>query len=56
MEPFTPKIDKHYFFYQHSQPLYDVLQKKNEIIELIQVVNFELIASLKQRYKVPVNL
>ena len=23
-----PKFDKIYFFYQHSQPLYDVMQKE----------------------------
>ena len=26
---FQPKFDKIYFFYQHSQPLYDVMQKWN---------------------------
>ena len=25
---FQPKFDKIYFFYQHSQPLYDVKQKE----------------------------
>ena len=24
---FQPKFDKFYIFYQHSQPLYDVMQK-----------------------------
>ena len=25
---FQPKFDKIYFFYQHSRPLYDVMQKE----------------------------
>ena len=44
---FKPKFDKMYFFYQHSQPLYDVMQMENENIEFAQGVNFELIDSLK---------
>ena len=27
---FQPKFDKIYFFYQHSQPLYDIMQKEIE--------------------------
>ena len=44
---FQPKSDKIYFFYQHSQPLYDVMQKEIEILEFVQGVNFEFIDSLK---------
>ena len=29
-----PKFDRHYFFHQHFQPLYDVMQKKIENLEL----------------------
>ena len=50
---FQPKFDKIYFFYQHSQPLYDVMQKEIENLEFVQGVNFEFIDSIKkQRYKV----
>ena len=44
---FQPKFDKIYFFYQHSQPLYDVMQKEIENLEFVQVVHFEFIDSLK---------
>ena len=44
---FPPKFDKIYFFYQHSQPLYDVMQKEIENLEFVQGVNFEFIDSLK---------
>ena len=44
---FQPKYDKIYFFYQHSQPLYDVMQKEIENLELVQGKNFEFIDSLK---------
>ena len=44
---FQPKFDKVYFFYQHSQPLYDVMQKEIENLEFVQGVNFEFIDSLK---------
>ena len=44
---FLPKIDMIYFFYQHSQPLYDVIQKEIENLEFVQGVNFEFIDSLK---------
>ena len=53
---FQPKFDKIYFFYQHSQPLYDVMQKEIENLEFVQV-NFEFIDSLrKQRRKILVNI
>ena len=44
---FEPKFDKIYFFYQHSQPLYDVMQKEFENLEFVLGVNFEFIDSLK---------
>ena len=44
---FQPKFDKIYFFYQHSQPLYDVLQKEIENLDFVQGVSFEFIDSLK---------
>ena len=44
---FQPKFDKIYFFYQHSQPLYDVMQNEIEKFEFVQGVNFEVIDSLK---------
>ena len=46
---FQPKFDKIYFFNQHSQPLYNVMQKEIENRELVQGVNFEFIDSLKTR-------
>ena len=42
-----PKLDTIYFFYQHSQLLYDVVQKEIENLEFVQGVNFEVIDSLK---------
>ena len=44
---FEPKFDKIYF-YQHSQPLYDVMQKEIENFEFVRGVNFEFIDSLKK--------
>ena len=44
---FQPKLDKIYFFYQHSQLLYDVMEKEIEILEFVRGVNFEFIHSLK---------
>ena len=44
---FQPKFDKLIFFNQHSQPLYDVMQKEIENLEFVQGVNFEFIDSLK---------
>ena len=41
------KFGKIYFFYQHSQPLYDVMQKEIENLEFVQGVNFEFIDALK---------
>ena len=45
---FQPKFDKIYFFYQHSQTLYDVMQKEIENLELVQGVKFEFISSLEK--------
>ena len=42
-----PKFDKIYCFYQHSQPLYGVMQKEIESLEFVHGVNFEFIDSLK---------
>ena len=44
---FQPTFDKIYIFYQHSQPLYNVMQKEIENLEFVQGVNFEFIDSLK---------
>ena len=44
---FQLKYDKIYFFYQHSRPLYDVMQKEIEKLEFVGGVNFEFIDSLK---------
>ena len=44
---FHLNFDKIYFFYQHSQPLYDVMQKEIENLEFVQGVIFEIIDSLK---------
>ena len=44
---FQPKFDKICFFYQHSQPLYDVMRKEFENLEFVRGVNFEFIVSVK---------
>ena len=44
---FQQKFDKIYFLYQHSQPLYDVMQKEIKNLEFVQGVSFEFIDSLK---------
>ena len=44
---FQRKFDKIYFFYQHYQTLYNVMQKEIEYLEFLQGVNFEFIDSLK---------
>ena len=44
---FQPKFAKIYFFYQHSQPLYNVMQNEIENLESVQGVNFEFIDLLK---------
>ena len=40
---FQPKFDKIYFFYQHSQPLYDVMQKEIESLEFVRGVNLNFL-------------
>ena len=45
---FQPKFDKIYFFYQHCQTLYDVMQKEIENLVFVQGVDFEFIDSLKK--------
>ena len=42
-----PKSDKIHFLNQHSQPLYDVLQKDIENLEFVRGVYFEFFDSLK---------
>ena len=42
-----PKFDMIYFYYQHPQPLYDVMQKQIDNLEFVQGVHFEFINSLK---------
>ena len=44
---FQPKFDKNYFFHQHSQPLYNVMQEEIKNLEFVQGVNFEYFDSLK---------
>ena len=44
---FKPEFDKIHFFHQHSQPLYDVMQKEIENLDFVRGVNFELIDSIK---------
>ena len=46
-DTFQPKFDKILFFYQHFQPLYDVMLKAIETIEFLQGVNFDFIDSLE---------
>ena len=44
---FQTKFDKIHFFYQHPQPLYDVMQKEIDNLEFVQGVHFEFINSSK---------
>ena len=44
---FQINFDKIYFSYQHSQPLYDVMQKEIKNLEFVRGVSFEFIDSLK---------
>ena len=44
---FERTFDRIYFLCQHSQLLYDVMQKEIENLEFVRGVNFELIDSLK---------
>ena len=45
---FQPKFDKIYFFYEHSQPLYNVMQNVFESLEFGRGANFEFIVSIKK--------
>ena len=47
VETFQPIFDK-FFFYQHPQPLYHVMQKEIDNLEFVQGVHFEFINSLKK--------
>ena len=44
---FQPRFDKKMLFYQHSQPLYDIMQKEIEDLKFVRGVNFEIIDSLE---------
>ena len=43
----STKVWQNFHFIQHSQPLYDVMQKEIENFEFVRGVNFEFIDSLK---------
>ena len=43
---FQPRFEKLYSFYQHSQTLYDVMQKEIENLQFVRGVNLEYIDSL----------
>ena len=45
---YQPKFDKIKIFYQHHQPLYNVMQKGIDNLEFVQGVHFEFINSLKR--------
>ena len=49
IETFHQKFNKIYFFHQHCQPLYDVMQKEMKNLEFLQGVNFEFTDSLKNK-------
>ena len=42
---FQQKFDKIHFLFQHSQPLYGVMQKKIEKLEFVHCVNFGFLDS-----------
>ena len=44
---FQPNVYRICIFYQHSQPLYDAMQKEIEYLKFVPGVNFDLIESLK---------
>ena len=44
---FQPMFDKICFLCQHSQPLYDLMQKEIDNLEFVQGVHFEFINALK---------
>ena len=41
------KFDKNLLFYQHSQPLYGVMQKEIQNLDFVRGINFEFIVSLR---------
>ena len=43
----SSKVCQNLLFYQHFQPLYDVMQKEIENLEFVRGVNFEFVDSLK---------
>ena len=45
---FQTKFGKIYFFYQHFQPLYDVIQNEFENLEFVRGLNFELFGPFKK--------
>ena len=53
-----PMFAKIYFFDQHPQPLYDIIENEYELPEFVQGVNFELIFQLfeKQRDQISAHL
>ena len=51
LEKFQVKINKTYIFTQHSQPLYDVMQKEMANLHFFQGLNFDFIDSLEKRTK-----
>ena len=54
---FQPNLDIIYSFYQHSQPLYDIMQKEIKNLVFVQGVKFGFIDSLKNTlYKLLVNI
>ena len=56
---FQSKFDKIYFYYHHSQPLYNVMQNEIKNLEFVKEVNFDFIDSVKNngiKYKVLVNI
>ena len=44
---FQPNFHKNSLFYQHSQPLYDFMQKEIEYLEFVRGLNIEFFDSLK---------
>ena len=45
----STKVWQNVFFYQHSKPPHDVMQKENENLEFVQGANFEFNISLKNK-------
>ena len=47
MEQSNRNLTKFFSFYQHLQPVYDVMQKEIDSLVFFQGVNFEVLDSLK---------